>query len=157
MNRRKMMLGTSGTLFALAATNATNSAPADVSDSEAIESAKAIIQDHEAKFRDGNLDRIMLNVSNEIILFAPGAKLVEGVESFRELYQPMLDMGTWDFVHHYAGADVQGEAVILYGVSKGTLTPTDEEPSRFENNFLLVLKPEDGQYKVWRGAFAPNS
>ena len=124
---------------------------------EAIESAKSVIRDHEAKFRDGDLDRIMLNVSDEIVLFATGAKVVEGAKSFKELYQQLLEMGDWDFVHHYAGADVQGEAVILYGVSKGSLTPPDEESSQFENNFLLVLRPENEQYKVWRGAFAPNS
>ena len=157
MNRRKMMLNAGGSFFALGTAGVATSATPELSDSEAIESAKSVIRDHEEKFRSGDLDRVLTNISDEIVLFAPGSKLVEGTESFRELYTPMLEMGDWDFVHHYAGADVQGEAVVLYGVSKGTLTPPDQELSHFENNFLLVLKPEDGQYKIWRGAFAPNS
>ena len=126
-------------------------------DSEIVESAKAVIRDHELKAQGGNLDEIVVNVSEEIVLFAPGAELVQGVESFRAFYQSLLEMGEWEFQHQYSGHDVQGEMVIVYGVARGTLTAPDSEPAAFANNFLIVLRPENGRFKIWRGAFAPNA
>ena len=116
-----------------------------------------MIRDHELKVQGGKLDEIVKNISEEVVLFAPGAELVQGIESFREFYQSLLEMGEFEFQHEYSGHDVQGESVIVYGVARGTLATPDSEPAAFANNFLIVLKPENGRFKIWRGAFAPNA
>jgi len=152
MNRREILLTSGGFFAALGASSTAKSA-----DPAVVESAKAVIRDHELKAQGGKLDEIVSNISEEIVLFAPGAELVQGIESFRAFYQSFLEMGEWKFQHDYSGHDVQGEAVIVYGVARGTLTAPDTEPAPFANNFLLVLRPENGRFKIWRGAFAPNA
>lgn len=152
MNRREILLTSGGLLATLGASSEANSA-----DPDTVAAAKAVVRDHEIKAKGGKLDEIVSNFSDEVVLFAPGAELVQGLESFRAFYQSFLEMGTWDYRHDYLGHDVQGEAVILYGVARGTLTPPDFEPTPFANNFLIVLRPENGRLKVWRGAFAPSA
>ena len=152
MNRRDILLGSA----ALAAAGVT--AETSVAATSSVDEAKAVVADHEAKAESGVLDDIALNFSKEIVLFAPGMEMVQGIDSFKVFYQSLLEMGTWKFGHDYYGHDADGETVILYGVARGTLeTSNGEEPVSFANNFLLVLKPEDGQYKIWRCAFAPNA
>ena len=152
MNRREMLFTSGGAIVALGAGDNANSA-----ESQSVEAAKAVIRDHESKGHVGNIDEIVTNMSEEIVLFAPGSELVQGIESFRNFYQSILDMGVQEFRHDYSGHDVQGEAVILYGVARGTLTAPDSDPAPFANNFLIVLRPEHGRYKIWRAAFAPNA
>jgi len=153
MKRRDVLISSGGFLAALTA----GSDSASLTEPDVVNSAKAVIRDHESKARGGVLDEVVSNVAKDIVLFAPGAELVQGIESFRTFYQSILDMGVWEFRHDYSGHDVQGEAVIVFGVARGTLTAPNMEPAPFENNFLIALKPEDSRFKIWRGAFAPNS
>lgn len=150
MNRREILLTTGGFFAAFGASGVAHS-----SDQDIVQSAKAVIQDHELKAQIGDLDEIVSNFSADVVLFAPGAELVQGTESFRRFYQSLLKMGEWEFKHDYSGHDVQGESVIVYGVARGTLTAPESEPAPIANNFLLVLRPEGGRFKIWRGAFAP--
>ena len=152
MNRREILLKSGGFLAALGTVSVASSSGSDI-----VESAKAVIRDHELKANGGKLNEIVSNFSEDIVLFAPGAELVQGIESFRTFYQSLLEMGEWEFKHDYSGHDVQGESVIVYGVAHGTLRTPETEPTPFANNFLLVLRPENGHFKIWRGAFAPNA
>jgi ketosteroid isomerase-like protein len=123
----------------------------------AVEQAKAVLASHEELVRSGNLDGIVENMSEDIVALTPEAPLVVGREATRQLYVGMLGMGVWDMTHHYDGADVAGDLVILYGVARGSLTPEGGVASEFANNFILTLRKEtDGNYRVWRAAFAPN-
>ena len=152
MNRRDLLFGTAALAAAGVATKSSVAAPSPV------DAAKAVVADHEAKAESGVLDDIAKNFSKEIVLFAPGMQMVQGIDAFKVFYQSLLDMGTWKFGHDYLGHDADGETVILYGVARGTLEGSNgEEPVSFANNFLLVMKPEDGQYKIRRCAFAPNA
>ena len=151
MNRREMLLTSGGFMAAAGVADAANSA-----EDRIVESAKAMIRNHESKAERGDIDEVVTNISREIVLFAPGARLVQGIDSFRDFYQSILDMGMWSFRHDYSGHDVEGEAVILYGVARGTLKAADQDPEPFANNFLIVARPEDGRFKIWRAAFAPN-
>jgi ketosteroid isomerase-like protein len=150
MNRREILLTSGGFFAAFGASSVAHS-----TDQNIVQSAKAVIRDHELKAQSGDLDEIVSNFSDEIVLFAPGAELVQGSESFRSFYQSLLGLGEWEFKHDYSGHDVQGESVIVYGVARGTLTAPESEPAPIANNFLLVLRPESGRFKIWRGAFAP--
>lgn len=152
MNRRQLLIASGAVAATLSASKESASA-----DTELVEAAKAVIRDHENKAHGGDLDEIVTNIASDIVLFAPGAELVQGIPSFRDFYQTFLDMGTWEFRHEYSGHDVEGESVITYGVAHGTLTAPENELVEFANNFMLVLKPENGRFKIWRGAFAPNA
>jgi len=124
---------------------------------DAVEHAKAVLASHEALVRSGDLDGILENMSEDIVALAPDAPLVVGIEDTRQLYVGILGMGEWDMTHHYDGADVVGDLVILYGVAHGSLTPEGGIASEFANNFILTLRKEtDSNYRVWRAAFAPN-
>ena len=126
--------------------------------SSTVDAAKAVVADHEEKAERGVLDDIAQNFSDEIVLFAPGMEMVQGIDSFKAFYESLLAMGTWRFGHEYFGHDTADDTVILYGVARGTLEGVEAaDPVSFANNFLLVLKPEDGRYKIWRCAFAPNA
>ena len=127
------------------------------SDNEMIEQAKAIIANHEDNCRRCDLEAVMTNVSDDVVLLASSTPLIEGRAAFENFYRDLLDMGCWDFLHHYNGADVIGGVVILRGVSRGTFTPSQGDPEPIDNNFLLALRKENGVFRVWRGAFAPTS
>ena len=125
--------------------------------SAAVEQAKAVLASHEALVRSADLDGILQNMSEDVVALAPDAPLVVGREATRQLYVGMLGMGVWDMTHHYDGADVVGDLVILYGVARGSLTPEGGVAAEFANNFILTLRKEtDGNYRVWRAAFAPS-
>jgi len=84
--------------------------------------------------------------------------LIKGKAALRTLYGAVLSTGKTKFTHEYQGADIVGDAVILYGVGKGTVTNPDSSVDRFDNNFILILKyGPDGKMKIWRGAFGPSS
>lgn len=150
MNRRKMMITSGGFLATLPVAGHAFS-----SDSHIVETAKAVIKDHEDKTHIGNLDEIVINIADDVVLFAPGIQLVQGIESFRGFYASLLEMGTWTFNHDYSGHDVQGDSVIVYGVARGNLKVPEGEATPIANNFLIVVRPISGQFKIWRAAFAP--
>ena len=123
-----------------------------------IAAAQDVIRSHEQFAKASNLDGVMSNVADDIVLLAPGMPLVQGATAFRDTYRGFFEMGQWDFRHDYTGTAVAGDAVILHGVARGTLTPAGGQPGPFANNFILMLKPgPDGRFKVWRAAFAPSA
>ena len=125
---------------------------------DAVAGAKDVIRSHEQFAKAGDLDGVLSNVADDIVLLTPGAPLVQGTAAFRDMYRALFEMGQWDFTHHYDGAAVAGDVIVLHGVARGTLTPAGGQPSAFANNFMLILKPgPDGRFKVWRGAFAPSA
>lgn len=120
--------------------------------------AKDVIASHERYAGAADLDGVMSNVADDIVALAPGSPLVLGRQAFREFYRGFLAMGRSEFGHDYDGATVVGDTVLLHGVARGTLTPTGGEPTKFANNFLLVLKKQaDGKLRFWRIAFAPSA
>ena len=122
-----------------------------------IAAAKAVIASHERLSRAGDLAGVLANIADDIALVVPNAPLVEGKSAFEEVYSRLFGMGKWNFEHEYSGVEVVGDAVILYGVARGTFTPNKGDPSPIENNFLIVLKRSGESYKVWRGGFGPGS
>ena len=123
-----------------------------------IASAKAVVTDHENVAMAGDLDGVMANCAPDIVVMASGAPLVEGLDAMREFYGGLLAAGSVEFRHDYSGAAVVGDAVVLHGVSRGTLTPPEGPATPMENNFLMVLKPDEvGEMKIWRVGFAPPS
>ena len=126
-------------------------------ESVAVDQAKAVLASHEALVRSEDLDGIIQNMAEDIVVLAPDAPLVVGREATRQMYVGMLGMGAVDMIHHYHGAEVVGDLVVLHGVARGSLTPEGGVASEFANNFILTLRKEtDGNYRVWRAAFAPN-
>lgn len=124
---------------------------------EAIQEAKAVIRRHEAFAEAGDLDGVLTNVADDVVLFTNGAPMVEGRNAFREFYAAVFQSSRVQFTHHYSGADVVGDGVVLHGVARGTLTSHGGAPSAFANNFILVLRRQpDGRLRVWRAAFAPT-
>lgn len=126
-------------------------------DEELVAQAKAVIADHERRANAGDLDRIVNNFAQDIVLLAADAPLVVGIDAFREFYGDLLAMGSWEFVHEYVGTEIVGETVVLYGVSRGTLTPEEGENSSFVNNFIITVKRTRDGMKIWRAAFASAS
>jgi ketosteroid isomerase-like protein len=125
--------------------------------SVAVEQAKAVLESHDALVRSGNLDGILENMAEDMVTLAPDTPLIVGREATRQLYVGILGMGVWDGTHHYDGAEVVGDLVILHGVARGSLTPKGGVASEIANNFILTLRKEtDGKYRVWRAAFAPS-
>jgi len=123
-----------------------------------IASAKDVVTNHESEAMAGNLDGIVANAAEDIVVLAAGAPLVLGRDALREFYEPLLQAASVEFRHEYSGAEVIGDAVVLYGVSRGTMTPRDGMPAPMVNNFLMILKPDaSGVMKLWRVAFAPPS
>jgi ketosteroid isomerase-like protein len=125
---------------------------------DAVKDAKDVIASHERFAAAADLDGVMSNIADDVVALASGAPLVQGKQAFREFYRGLLAMGRWELRHEYDGAAVVGDTVLLHGVSRGTIAPTRSEPTKFANNFLLVLKKQpDGKLRMWRIAFAPNS
>jgi len=123
-----------------------------------IAEAKAVIRSHEEYSMAGDLEAVLTNVSDDVVMFAAGASLIEGILAFREFYGSMLASGDLKFGHDYSGAAVVGEVVVLHGVSRGTVTSPQGEVHDFANNFIHVLRREsDGVLRVWRGSFAPSA
>ncbi len=118
--------------------------------------AKAVIQSHEEFAKAGDLDGVMTNIADGVVMLTAGASLIEGKEALREFYGGLLAAGRLDFGHDYSGAEVLGDAVVLHGVSRGTVTSPEGEVTSFTNNFIHVLRREaDGKLRAWRAAFAP--
>jgi ketosteroid isomerase-like protein len=133
-------------------------APSAPNADDLIASAKAVVADHENVAMAGDLDGVMENCAPDIVVMASGAPLVEGFDAMREFYGGLLAAGSVEFSHDYSGAAVVGDAVVLHGVSRGTLTPPEGPATPMENNFLMVLKPDEaGELKFWRIGFAPTS
>ena len=133
-------------------------APGPPSDEALITSAKEVVASHEREAMAGNLDGVMANCAADIVVMASGAPLVEGLDAMREFYGALLQAASVEFKHEYSGADVVGDAVVLYGVSRGTMTLPDGTSMPMENNFLMILRPDaSGAMKLWRVAFAPPS
>ena len=123
---------------------------------DSIEAALGVVAEHEALIRAGDLDGIVDNAAEDVVVIVPDAPLIEGKASFRELYASLFVFGDWDFRHECHGAEVVADTVVLYGIAKGTLTPSGQEPSSFVNNFLFVFKKQaDGKYRHWRLALSP--
>jgi len=121
------------------------------------EQAKAVIANHEDNCRRCDLEAVMTNVSDDVVVLVSDTPLIEGRAAFENFYRDLLDLGCWEFLHHYSGTDVVGGTVILRGVSRGTFTPKQGDSEPIDNNFLLTLRQENGVFKVWRGAFTPAS
>jgi ketosteroid isomerase-like protein len=135
-------------LLALASTAAT----------DPVKSAKDVIASHERFAAAADLDGVMSNIADDVVALASGSPLVQGKSAFREFYRGVLAMGRWELGHEYDGAAVVGDTVLMHGVARGTITPTGSQPTKFANNFLLILKKQsDGKLRMWRIAFAPNS
>jgi ketosteroid isomerase-like protein len=125
---------------------------------DAVGAAKAVVAAHERIVASGDLDAIMTNVAEDVVVLVPDTPLVKGKGACRELYKNFLAAGRWDFAHEYDGASATGDAVVLHGVARGTLSPSGQPASRFANNFVLVLKKQaDGKFRLWRVAFAPSA
>lgn len=125
----------------------------------AVEAATAVMAAHDRAYNSGDLDAIMANVAADVVVLAPGARLVEGKEAFRDFYVGMLH-GSWagngDVTHRFAGAEEAGDVVVLHGVASGAIRPPGTVPIPVANNFLILLKPDvTGAYKIWRAAFGP--
>ncbi|MFH1764297.1 MAG: nuclear transport factor 2 family protein [Gemmatimonadota bacterium] len=120
--------------------------------------AKDVIANHEAEAMAGNLDGVVSNCAPDIVVLAAGAPLVEGLDGVRQFYGQLLATGSFEFTHAYSGAALVGDAVVLHGVARGTLTPPEGPPTPVENNFIMILKPDEaGVMKFWRVSFAPAS
>ena len=122
-----------------------------------IDKAKSVISDHERLAAEGDISKIEANFSDDVVLLAGNAPLVEGIESFRSFYSGLISMGKWSFRHDYHGADVVGDSALLYGVAHGSLVTPDGNEDNFENNFIIIVREAGGSAKIWRAAFAPAS
>jgi ketosteroid isomerase-like protein len=98
----------------------------------------------------------MRNFADDVVTLVSGLPLVEGRDSARALYTQMLAAGAWDATHHYAGAAVTVDSVVVHGVARGTFTPPGGQPSPVANNFILAFRRNaDRHWRAWRVAFAP--
>ncbi|MGZ8797205.1 MAG: hypothetical protein ACXW2Q_04130 [Thermoanaerobaculia bacterium] len=61
---------------------------ANISNTSAIDEAKAVVQSHEGFARSGNLDAIMSNAAEDIVVLA--APLIKGKAAFRDVYAGYL-------------------------------------------------------------------
>jgi ketosteroid isomerase-like protein len=123
-----------------------------------IEDAKAVAKSHEELAKAGDLEGIMNNFADDYVGLVPGMPFIKGKDALRKFYGSVLSTGRSEFVHEYEGAEIVGDAVILHGIGRGTLTKADSSVDRFANNFILILKYQsDGKMKMWRGTFAPSS
>ena len=102
--------------------------------------AKEVVVSDERFAAAADLDRVMSNFADDIVVLVPDTPLVRGREALREFYRGILAQGRWEFGHDYEGAVATGDAVILHGVARGTLTPPGGQPSEFANNLLLILR-----------------
>jgi ketosteroid isomerase-like protein len=123
-----------------------------------VEDAKAVITAHENFVASENLDGILSNTADDIVVLVSGMPLIKGKQGVRDFYAGMFKAGKSQFIHEYQGSDVVGDAAILYGTAKGSLTKPDSTVVQFANNFILAFRYQaDGKIKFWRVAFAPSS
>lgn len=127
-------------------------------DDTAIDAVKAMITSHEDFTRDGDLEGVLSNSTDDVVIIAPGAPPIIGIDAYRDFEEAYLAAWHTDFVHDYAGISVEGETVVAYGIANGTMTPTNGgETIRFSNNFMLVARRQKGGgYKFAYVAFAPG-
>jgi steroid delta-isomerase-like uncharacterized protein len=128
-------------------------------ESDVISEAKGVVTSHEDFAMGGDLDGVMSNMTDDIVVLAGGVPLIDGKEEFRDFYAGLMASGSQEFGHDYTGGEAIGDdAVVLHGVSRGTLTTNEGVVSEFSNNFVHVLRrAEDGRFKFWRATFAPDS
>lgn len=126
---------------------------------DTISEAKGVVSSHENLAMAGDLDGVMSNMADDIVILAYGVPLVEGRSAFRDFYAGLMAAGQMKFGHDYTGAETIGEdIVVLRGVSRGSMTAIDGSVSEFSNNFIhLLRRGDDGKFKMWRAAFAPDS
>ena len=123
----------------------------------AIEEAKKIVASHERFTAARDIPGILSNMAEDVVFLAPDTPLIEGHDAVRGLYEALFGMGDWEFGHDYAGASESGDLVLLHGVARGTLTPPDQDPSPFANNFMITTRRNtSGGMKILRAAFAPS-
>jgi len=123
-----------------------------------VAAAKDVIAAHEGFAAAADLDQVMTNFADDIVVLVPNTPLVRGREAFREFYRGILAQGRWEFRHEYQGAVATGDAVILDGVARGTLTAAGGQRSPFANNFLIILRRQaDGRFRIAYVSFAPDS
>ena len=126
---------------------------------DVISEAKDVVTSHESLAMAGDLDGVMSNMADDIVVLAYGFPLLDGKAAFRDFYAGMMAGGRMKFGHDYTGEDAIGDDVVLLrGVSRGTMTTDEGEVSEFSNNFVHILRRgNDGRFKLWRAAFAPDS
>jgi ketosteroid isomerase-like protein len=123
-----------------------------------VEDAKAVVTAHENFVASENLDGILSNTADDIVVLVPAMPLIKGKQAVRDFYSGMFKAGKSQFIHEYQGSDVVGDAAVLYGTAKGSLTKPDSTTAQFANNFILTFRYQpDGKIKFWRVAFAPSS
>lgn len=123
----------------------------------AVEDAEAVVKAHEEYAKASNLEGVLSNAADDLVTLIPGMPLLKGKDAFGNFYAGMLAIGKWEFVHEFDGAEVVGDAVILHGIAKGTLTKPDSAVVPIANNFMMVLKyAPDGKMKFWRVTFAAS-
>jgi uncharacterized protein (TIGR02246 family) len=123
-----------------------------------VEDAKAVVKSHEEFSKAGKLDDIMSNFADDGVFLTAGMPLIKGKDAIRQFYAGMLTMGKVEFTHQYDGAEIVGDAVVLHGIAKGTMTKPDSTVIQLANNFIMTLKyQQDGKMRFWRVAGAPNS
>lgn len=79
----------------------------------AVEDAKAIVELHQQYCRDGDVEKVLTNIAEDVVLVAADAPLIEGADAFREFYKTLSSMGSWEFRHDYHGAKSSGDMVFL--------------------------------------------
>lgn len=118
-----------------------------------IAKARAVLLAYDAALNAGDLDAVMKHVAADVVMLAPGTRLVEGKAAFRRFFQGLLKV-SWSAAHRISRVELAGDVVILHGVASGTMTPPGGEPVPVANGFLILLKPDaDGAYRIWRAAF----
>ena len=123
-----------------------------------IEDARAVIKSHEAFAKAGDLEGVVSNVADDVVVLTPDTMLVTGKPAFRTFYAWTLSSGSWEFYHEFEGTDVEGDAAIVFGLVRGSLTRRDSTVTLFSNNFLMILRYQsDGKMKFWRIAYTPSS
>ena len=126
---------------------------------KAIESVKTMIRSHEEFTQAGDLEGVLGNSADDVVIIAPGAPPIIGIEAYRDFEKAYLAAwDTTDFVHNYLGVTVEGNLVVAYGIARGKMTPkSGGETIQFANNFLIVARRhQGGAYKFAYVAFAPG-
>ncbi len=122
------------------------------------DSAKTAIQAANVRFAAhmaaGKADSAALNYADDAVFFPTGAPAIRGRAAIRDIFQQMMEVGTW----RIAVSDVQVEASGPIAVETGRyvtgLTPGPNAPAGVaalypdSGNFLTTWRKVDGRWRI---------
>lgn len=100
------------------------------------------------------LEGLLELLSDDVIIFSPGAEPIRGLDAVKEIYGPYYEAYDLDISSTMQEVEISGNLAYVWSLVEGTRGPREaEDRESFTYHNLWVFKKADTGWKFWRLMF----